>query len=100
MERRRAMDLEGFAPAWLLRWLTDGALATLFVAPNIVALTCYAWLRFWMLDALLSAIDKLVVMRVFGSSLASGQALGARGVRTRFLASRFPGWLLKVWVGL
>jgi hypothetical protein len=66
------MELEGLAPAWLSRGLTDGALATLFVAPNIVALTCYAWLCFWMLDALPSAIDKLVVMRFFRASLRSG----------------------------
>jgi hypothetical protein len=94
------MDIEGLAPDWLLRWLTDGALATLSVAPSIIALTCYAWLCFWMLDTLLSAIDKLVVMRVLRSSLATGQALGNRGARLHFLLSRFPGWLLTAWVGL
>jgi hypothetical protein len=94
------MDLEGVAPAWLVRWLVDGALAALLLQTSVLTLTCYAWFCFWAIDALLSAIDKAIVMRMLTTAMAHGMSPGSRGVRARFWLSRFPGWLLKTWVGL
>jgi len=94
------MDFQALAPSWLSRWLADGALATLSIAPNIIALTCYAWFGFWLLDTLLSTVDKFAVLQNFKAAVAARQSLGTRGARARILLSRVPGWLLKTWVGL
>src|SRR5947209_1627644 len=93
------MGFEGLAPSWLSRLLADGALATVYVLPSIVALAVYAWVSFLAVDALISVIDKAFAMTSFSTALSSTR-LGSASARLRIQLGRIPGWILKVWIGL
>ena len=88
------------SPDWLIRLATDGALASLYILPNVIGLVVFAWAGFWLIDRVTTAIRRPVARRVIHRVATSGDGVGALRGRLWALSLRLPAWLLKLYLGL
>ena len=94
------MGLIDYTPAWLVRWIADGALGVVYFIPSIIGLFCYAWLCFWLADRAISLFGAVIFKQMLRRAVASDAPVGAVRTRGRLWLGRTPGLLLQAWIGL
>jgi hypothetical protein len=93
------MDLVSYTPHWLLRSMSDAALAFLWAMPSAIGLVVYATVAFTIVDKLFDAADHLL-NKTLSRKTYTNDPIGAMPTRLKFLLIRIPTWVLKTVVGL
>jgi hypothetical protein len=94
------MSLADHTPAWMLRFVADGALAILKFVPNVLGLICYAWVCFFLIDKTISFADDALKKHYMKKLTTNERQIGALPTRLKFFALMVPSWLLKASIGL